>query len=181
MPDDDDFAPHGSEVVKRSNLSRENLPPGRRNQESPVPVPPDAGDTVGGALRRLREAAGIAAEGDEEAPALGTFTPAEREDLLGPAPQVGTRQQIVALEVCTQALMFALRLRLLGEGDAGTWDMFDDMAEQALLACVPSDPMRDLLPVARFLWGATGLMRMPEEPTDIEQVADVVSLGEPQD
>lgn len=185
-PTDDDFAPGGSEVVKRSNLSKPEgnmnpLPPGRRNQPSADPVDPDSvpEGNVASAMRRLREVTG-----EQQ----GAFTPVEGNDMpgvpqhgafdLASEPALATNER-VALMACSQALMFALRLRLLGENDeVGSWEQFDDMAEQALLACVPEDPFASLTPVARFLWGSTGLMRMPDDVKRIAEIADVVNLGE---
>lgn len=78
-----------------------------------------------------------------------------------------------------EALMFALRLRIAGEGDAGTWEQFDVLAEQALLTLAPRDPFQDMPPAVRFLWGETGLMRMPDEVSEADEIADVLRLGAP--
>jgi len=195
-PGEDDFAPAGSPVVRRTHGSRpENLPPGRRNQSSPVPADPhrESGEDeetsgVEGALRRLSEVSG----GD-----VASHSRAMRQQLLeqrglagrvnlgGEEPAQPVREVVAgsyvpdAAEQLAKAVMAAVRLRLVGEGEyAGTWEEWDELAQEALLACCPYDPIETAGPVARFLWGMTGLQRMPEEITDAEQIADVLNMGE---
>jgi hypothetical protein len=103
-----------------------------------------------------------------------TYVEAPDENLQAPNP----------LELLSDALMYALRLRLTGESDeAGTWAEFDELALGALATAhgVEMDPLDTLPPVARFLWGVSGLLR-EERPIDPDELGDdVLNLGRPVD
>jgi hypothetical protein len=99
-------------------------------------------------------------------------------------PVAGDERGANPLELLSDALMYALRLRLVGESDeAGTWGEWDELALGALATAhgVEMDPLDTLPPVARFLWGVSGLLR-EERPIDPEALGDdVLNLGRPVD
>lgn len=194
---EDDFAPGGSTVTRRGRNKPDTLPgPGRRNQASPTPVPPTVhGPPDEDALSALREAAaervasvqgGLAGrltalrDGDEgetvAVPAGYGYVDGLSATMVS-SDEVGSPQPEGAYATALDALMYGLRLRLMGaSAETGSWEEWDEMAQAALLAVQPADPMLNLSPAARFLWGSTGLMRMPDAP-DISDIADIVALG----
>lgn len=81
------------------------------------------------------------------------------------------------LELAKEALMYALRLRLFGEGEAGDWERFDQVALNALSYGDP-DPREQMTPVQRFLYGDTGYFAIPEMVSSADEVLDVINLGQ---
>lgn len=208
---DDDFAPGGSEVTRKTHGSRaEQLPPGRRNQTASPPSPRRAPsrqrrttdpksrgeqaeqpspEAVDEAVRRVRSGRMVPIEpspdADEQFGGGDAGLPAgitERIEPFMPTTAVGAEPSTEEnTELLQMALMYALRLRVIGEGDAGTWDDFDRLALNALAASA-SDPFDDATPAQRFLYGFSGWAQMPDDPEeigDLEDIADVVNLGQP--
>lgn len=199
-------------VVGR-RMSREELPPGRLNQPTEVPADPRPTrrsqaearvERMRGQLRQVeRQEVEIPDDEDDEmlrpptveeplaAPVAHRTPGALTQRLIdeGALPPVAvdvatSDLEFNPLELLSDALMFALRLRLTGESDeTGSWAEFDELALGALATAhgVEMDPLETLPPVARFLWGVSGLLR-EERPIDPEELGDdVLNLGRPVD
>lgn len=203
----DDFAPGGSDRRKVTNLSRpEQLPPGRRNQASDRPVNPRAGALERIEAVRADEAKGVTpsrparkrasrAIEPEQLPAapppepepvqsqLADLADYEDDEPLLADPVEAIRATMPAsdakvIEALAEAVMVAMRCRIIGEQPGATWEDFDSAAEEALLLMAPVDPYESMSNVQRFVWGDTGLMNLPEQISSGEEIADILRLGE---
>jgi hypothetical protein len=110
-------------------------------------------------------------EDEEASPAIPGGPMFQPNSAVGPERSVQE-----ALELAQDAIMFAVRLRLLGEGEAGTWAHWDDLAINALMAGA-EDPFDKASPAERFLYGPTGYLRTPEEISSADEIEDIINLG----